>query len=858
MTVPLPFTPVRLDLELPFVFLPTFLRVIAFFAALGLFVALVVRLYWAELRQVSPRAARVLLGLRVMAFAAVFVVLAGAPVVVRTVRESVPGRVLVAVDLSDSMRVTDPDRPIAEKLRLARALRLHDGVTADERIDEWLREAEQAGSPRYAPSGGVQRGLFEEVVARANGLTRVQAAERVLAPDGAGLLDRLKATHAAEVVGFAQGIAPLPSEPDQLPAALAARSPTAAFTDLKAPLVRAADRLGSSLIGVVLLTDGRHNWGEPPLAAARTLGERGVPIFAVNVAPRDPPSDIAVVAVRPVVAVAPRGSVVPVEVQLRVTRRPPGPVELELKFPDGRPSLTRTVRHDGTDQVHEVTFHPRLDRAGLQSFAVEARSDRPDHAPENDRRSARVNVTDSRPRVLLIDGEARWEFRYLLTALTQSREPPLEVRAVVFGQPRLGKGDDDEPGLPALKLPDEADALAGFDCVILGDATAEQLPTRDRERLEKYVSDAGGTLVISAGKRFLPLGLAGATPETDPLRKLLPIRNLTAFAPPEGFRPEFTEAGDRAWLLRLADSPEESRSIWRALPPHGWAAVGEPKDGAEVLARVPNQSPRRLGSPTVPDRPAALIARQNYGFGRVLYLGLDSTWRWRFLVGHDHHHRFWKQVVQWAAADRLLPTTNPAGTIRFGTREPVYPPGRDAEFLLRTTEAVPRLGPDATKAVRLVRLPAAEGEPESLVGTFPLAGPEDRPRELTARFSNLPPGRYAAEPGIPEWADHLRGPPGPDGRPGPLRSAFEVSPPEAEELADLTANLPLLEEMASASGGRVFEAAEVGELASLLAARSPVREYEVPTPLRRSWWTLALVTLLLTAEWVVRKVSGLA
>src|SRR5687768_5321544 len=106
IAVPIPFTGARLALALPFGFLPTFARVLVVLALIGVFVALVIRLYRAELRQVSPGTARFLLGLRVTAFAAVFVVLLAAPAVVRTVRESVPGRVVVAVDLSDSMRVT--------------------------------------------------------------------------------------------------------------------------------------------------------------------------------------------------------------------------------------------------------------------------------------------------------------------------------------------------------------------------------------------------------------------------------------------------------------------------------------------------------------------------------------------------------------------------------------------------------------------------------------------------------------------------------------------------------------------------------------------------------------------------------
>ena len=866
LSVPIPFTSTRLDLDLPFPFLPSFPRVLLLLLLLVGTVALVVRLYRAEVRRVSRRVARVLLGLRTSAVAAIFVVFAAGPVVVRDTQHVIPGRVLIAVDVSDSMRVTDPDRPLLEKLQLARTLRLHDGVTTDEQLNDWIADVERSGEPGFPPpdtdAGAARRAMFDEVKDRAGTLTRVQAAERALGPGGADLLARLRKVHAVEVVGFGHTLTALPGDAEGPQVVLAARTPGAAFTDLKLPLAVATEGRGENTwLGVVVFTDGRHNWGEPPAALAKSLGTKGVPVFPVNVGPHEPPADVAVVAVKPAVATICRGSSVPVEVPVRVNRWPAGRIAVELKFVDGRPPLTQSVRHDGPDRTYELTFHPPFDRAGAQVLTATARPESMDPRPENNSRSARVTVVDYKPRVLLIDGEARWEFRYLRSALLRSKEPELDVKAVVFRQPRIGATPDPEAekaGLPLLKLADDEDALTGFDCVVLGDVTDEQLPPRDRERLANYVADAGGTLVVLAGKRFLPVGLAETASEADPLRKLLPIRNTRVFAPPDGFAPEFTPEGKRARFLRLADTSERDRAIWDGFPPHEWAAVGEPKDGAEVLATA---SMPRVPVPvfaTPPEKPAALIVRQNYGFGRVLYLGVDSTWRWRFKTGDEHHHRFWKQVVQWAAADRLLPARNAAGTIRFGTREPVYPSGQDVEFVLRATEAIPRPGPTAVKVVRLMRLADEPGKADTLVGLIPLESQDARPREVTARVRHLPPGRYAAEPELPEWADHLRAAQGPDGRPGKLRATFEVLPPESDELTELAANLPLLESLAGATGGRVFDLSEVGGLADVLTARAAVKESEVSTPLRRSWWTLAIVALLLTAAWVVRKFVGLA
>src|SRR5262249_48008398 len=142
-------------------------------------------------------------------------------------------------------------------------------------------------------------------------------------------------------------------------------------------------------------------------------------------------------------------------------------------------------------------------------------------------------------KVLLVDGEARWEWHYLHTAL--SRDRAVELKSVVFDQPRLDEGLTPSAlqamGSPAQKLPAGVDALSKYQCIILGDVDAEQLPLAERERLEKYVADAGGTLVLLAGKRSMPLDFPEIGPggEPDPLRKLLPIEAPRALAPERGF-----------------------------------------------------------------------------------------------------------------------------------------------------------------------------------------------------------------------------------------------------------------------------------------------------------------------------------
>jgi len=849
-------TDTTLELGWPFPGWPSALRYGVIFAIPLLITAVLWTLSRFERRLVSTHIAAILLGLRLTTLAAILGTLFFEPQVTRLRREEVPGRILIAVDTSDSMRVTDPHRTIAEKLALAKRLQWTHDIAGDREVDDWIF----SGAPSFADTveGRAGRRRFEAIVRRMDDATRLAQAERILVPDGLALIEKLKATHAVELVGANQTLVGLPTDSARLSNALDSSRPYSqppsaiapALTDLKLPLARAGESIDgqTKLLGVVLLTDGRHNWGEAPQLRASELAARGVPIFPVVMAPRTAPPDVSIVEAKAQAATVFKGSTVPIEVAVRVTGWPAGPIAVKLELPPGekgepREPITETIHHGGADETYPVVLKAKMDATGPQTLKVTAESKaKDDRFPANNNRVVRVNVVKDRARVLLIDGEARWEFHYLHTCL--GRDENMDVRSVVFRQPRVTKATDEtlrKFGIPARTMPDDPDALAGYDCIIVGDVEPAQFGSTERGRLEKYVAESGGTVVFLAGKRSMPLALIDG--ENEPIRKLLPIKNPKVLDAKSGFPLALTADGQRSWFLQMGDTGSESQAQWNRFPPHYWAVTGEAKDGAEVLA-------------TALDQPVLL--RQNYGFGRVMYVGIDSTWRWRYKAGDTFHHRFWGQVAQWAASDRLLPTSNVTGSIRFGTREPMFRPGRAIEVIVRATEDVKKLSAGSLKGARVIRLPAKPGEAERVVASVPFQQPEARPRDLTATVKDLTPGKYALELDIPEWADQLQGPVGPDGRGTNLRSPFEVLPGDREELLDLSANEPLLEELATATGGTVYTPETLDELIAKLKTETAVIEHRTARPFRQSWWLMGLILGLLTAEWGLRKWSGLA
>jgi hypothetical protein len=854
-------------------------------------VLLVLWLYRYELRLIRRLTALLLLGLRLAVICLLWLLIALQPVVARSTSEDLPGRVLVAVDRSGSTDVTDPQRTVLEKLRLARALKLR----TDSLLNAWISHYEQkdvSTPPRWVaddegPDDFTRRKLAEErraahdaLCAQVDRLTRAEVARRVLASDGLDLLATLTARHKVELIGFNRQTWDV--APDRLDvlfpsgAASKEKSAGADFTDLRQPLIRAQERAGPDrgrILGVVLLTDGQHNWGPSPVKTAEGLRKGQVPVFPVALGAKGPPPDIAVSEVRAPTNVF-KGVDANVEARFKVSGLPAQDLKVELRVAGKPPSPehVKTVRHDGTDRFYTVRFQARMDEAGTQPVEVRVRpadEKTREVTKDNNSRSAVIRVASERARVLLIDGEARWEFHYLANALLRDRT--MELDTVVFVQPRLGQVPEDElekVGNPRLRLPekkpaDKDDPLAKYDCIILGDVAPEQLPLGERRRLEKYVADRGGTLVLLAGKRFMPLRFLGqdnAAGETDPLLKMLPIQEARVVAPRAGFPVTLTHEGSATPYLQMDPAPEVSALRWAELPRHFWGVIGKTKPGATALAFVAGNEFRPKGAggkKETPERTQALIARHNYGFGRVLFVGLDSTWRWRYKVGDLYHHRFWGQVIRWAASDKLLPAGNKY--VRFGSRDPVYHQGKEVDVVARLEDEVEPLPPGAQARARVLR--QGEGGKEEAVAVVKLTPAPAQPRVLQGQLLDLPEGRYRVELDIPVLAEKIKAPAEDEAESKQRRDAFTVLPSDSGEMFQLATNWPLLESLAARTGGEVVPPEDAARLPDLLTRQVVRRELHDEQKLWQDmplvWYVLGLFLGLLTLEWAGRKLAGL-
>jgi hypothetical protein len=483
-----------------------------------------------------------------------------------------------------------------------------------------------------------------------------------------------------------------------------------------------------------------------------------------------------------------------------------------------------------------------------------------DPRPDNDRRTLTVTVTDDRARVFLLAGEPSWEFQYLRNALV--RDPRVDLTAAAIRQPPAGPAAKPtyETGLPpedpnAPGSGSTPDPLGAFDLIILIDPAPGDLDDAAWARLDRFVAGRGGALVLVCGSRGgVGLGAGEAAARLLPVRDVRP-REPGPDAAPDPDRPALPpglrivpdpSALDGPWpMLLLGDDPEASRETWRALPPQPRVWVGAAKPSAVVLARAASMADEGDAGP---DDDSAMIAAMPYGLGKVLWLGTNATWRWRFRAGDRIHHRFWGQVIPWAA-DAPLAVGN--RLLAFGAVPPRVAEDVRPIIRARLSDAA-ATGPAASMLVA-AKIRRADQPPDAAdpVALVPLRPRDDQSRVFEAEAPALPPGSYRITLEWPALDAALRAE-GP-----PLEAPLEVTTRPTSERIELAAARDPLERLAAATGGAVLTPDRVDEIPDLLARRATVR---TRTESARLWdrpEALLLFLGLMTIEWITRKRAGL-
>jgi hypothetical protein len=590
-------------------------------------------------------------------------------------------------------------------------------------------------------------------------------------------------------------------------------------TDLHEPLAKASETV-KNLVGVVMISDGDWNEGQPPVQAATALRLKGVPVFSVPVGSTTRLPDIELVSLG-----APTFGVVGKSVRI--------PFTIESTLP--REYLTKvTLKTSDGDEVSEevrITAMGRTTGSVLWKPAktgdVTLTLDVPKHPEEllidNNRRSAPIQIREEKLRVLVIESMPRWEYRYLRNAL--SRDPGVEVACLLF-HPDLGKPGGGTKDY-IKQFPAGLDELSKFDVVFLGDVGVEdgQLTAEHCRLLKGLVEHQASGLVFMPGilgREFSLLDTA--------LADLMPV--VMDESQPGGWGSrtpghfELTDLGRRSLLTNLADTLENNLEVWDDLPGFQWyAPVVRAKGGCDILAVHKDAANQHGRLPLLVTRP--------FGAGKVLFMGTDGAWRWRKGVEDKYHYRFWGQVVRWMAYQRNMAKGE---TVRF-YYSPDQPQVRQTVSL--HANVMEKSGEPLSKGDVTARIKAPSGRVETL--RFTSTGEEWGVFE--SRFTAVEPGTHAVTLTCKETG-------------AVLETTIFVHGDVAERVGK-PARPEVLEEIARVTKGKMLAPDKLDQLIQSLASLPDPQ----PSVRRLQLWShpalMAIMIGLLGVFWVGRKIVGL-
>jgi hypothetical protein len=366
--------------------------------------------------------------------------------------------------------------------------------------------------------------------------------------------------------------------------------------------------------------------------------------------------------------------------------------------------------------------------------------------------------------------------------------------------------------------------LFGYAGIIVGSVDADYFTPLQRELLREYVDRRGGGVLFLGGRSSLSDGGWGASSMNELLPTFLPAGHNNFHR--NSVTVELTADGFDSPITRLLDDPGKNAERWKKLTYLAdYQDAGSPKPGATVLAQM-NAGRRKL----------PLLITESYGHGRTAIMATGGTWRWQMSepLGDPSHDLFWQQLLRWLIADSPGPVTASMplrtlmdeGHIRLSAqvRDRQFQPAGDAHVTAHI------VGPEGTNAL------------------LDLAPSQDTPGQYQTEWTAEKPGAYLAE----VTAESAGKQPQELGRDV---LTFEREDGTAENF-HTEQNRPLLEQLASQTGGRYWKPSELKDLPRDIS----YSEAGISVRSTKELWSMPIVFLLLLglpiAEWLLRRKWG--
>jgi uncharacterized membrane protein len=576
------------------------------------------------------------------------------------------------------------------------------------------------------------------------------------------------------------------------------------------------------LSGVVLITDGADNASKQWTDSLSKLESHKIPFYTVGVGSESITRDAEMVKVS-----APRSTLKESSAVVDVSYRSHG-------F-SGR-KATIYVRENGTllkseqvtlpadGEIAETTLDLPVKNEGtrLFSFSLQAPDDR---IPENNTLDALVEIKNDHPQILYIEGEPRWEFRFIRRAVQD--DPNIRVVTLLrSSQNKFYRQGIDKEEMLAEGFPKKKEELFAFKGLIFGSIESTFFTQDQLKNVVDFVSNRGGGFMMLGGRN----SFSGGRYENSPIADILPVQMSSGDRAPVIGRLKWTvtDVGRTHPLMKLAPDNTENVKQWADLPPlNDYNKTVDAKAGAIVLAR--GQAEQRSGQDPI------LLAYQRYGRGRTMALTTGSTWRWQMQMDakDQTHEMFWKQTLRWLVNSSPDP-------VMISSDKDTYLPGE-------TVHLSADISNKSFERMNNAKVVAKVTTPDGVTEAIPLDWNGLGEGAYQAELNATAPGIYQVDVEAAQGSENL----------GTNHTAFQVED-RPVEFSAASLDTRLLQSVASSTNGRYYPLSKIGDVPD------DAQYVDTPTSFveQKDLWDVPFLFMLLCmtfgAEWFWRKRKGLA
>jgi len=570
---------------------------------------------------------------------------------------------------------------------------------------------------------------------------------------------------------------------------------------------------------VVLLSDGADNSGGIDLDTISQIRRRQIPVHTIGFGREKLDKDIEIVD-----AVLPAHALADSRLSALVTFRQYGYAgqKAVVSVRDGGKVLASRpvqLKADGAPQSEPLLFNAGL--AGPKTLEISIEPLPGEESRDNNSIRRLIDVETRKPRILYMEGEPRWEFKFIRRAVEDDRSLQLASILRTTQNKIYVQGNSDphelEEGFPAK--PEE---LFAYDGVIVGSVETSYFTQTQQDLIREFANRRGGGILFLGGR----FALAEGGYLHSPLAELVPVRipeNKGTFHR-DFSNHQLTAQGRDSLICRLVEDPARNVERWNKMPQlANYNDVGEAKPGAVTLMEVVPAGRRAM----------PLLVTENYGRGRTALFATSGTWRWRMWQDHTDttDATFWQQLLRYLVSDspgrvtgstpRAVLSDETKVTLRAEVRDKAFEPVPNAVVEAHIT------GPDGTAtSIEMTPLPLEQGV-------------------YTTEWDAEKPGSYVAEIVAGRGKEEL----------GRSMVVFRREDGVAESFRTAQ-NRELLEKLAEQTGGRYYSAANAARLPEEIS----YSEAGITTRETKDLWDMPVVFLLALllrgSEWVLRRRWG--